>query len=231
MAEEQPQEQQATQSPQEPASQPSQDPQGQEEGPSFTQKDVDKLVGNTRKEARETALSEVLEKAGASSLDEIVSAYADQKRVEEETKSEVEKLQEGYQSLESERDEALSTIYQMQLETELRDKLAGAGAPNDRIKTVMRLVDDSQIDVGEDGEFTGLDEAVKAATEAAPELFGSTQPRHSAPNLQDGGGSTTPSLNSIEGRYEDAKSKGDKSGAISALRQKLRDQQTSANGG
>lgn len=66
--------------------------QAQVQTQGFTQDDVNKLTGTARKEARQAAINDLLKKAQAESIDEVIEGYQGFKTVEEATQTEADKL-------------------------------------------------------------------------------------------------------------------------------------------
>ena len=64
---------------------------GQADKKEFTQDELNKLFGDTRKQGRESLQKELLEKAGFNSLEDLLAATAAHKKSEEEKLSEIEK--------------------------------------------------------------------------------------------------------------------------------------------
>lgn len=64
---------------------------GQAETKTFTQEQVNKMMADARKQGRISSLSDVLEKAGVKSTDELLTALAAHKKSEEDKLSDVEK--------------------------------------------------------------------------------------------------------------------------------------------
>lgn len=71
--------------------------ESQQKPNSFTQEDVNKIAGNRAKEAEQRAINNLLKRAGAESVDEVLEGYKGFKTVEEESKTEAEKLQSQLQ--------------------------------------------------------------------------------------------------------------------------------------
>jgi DNA-binding transcriptional regulator YbjK len=98
---------------------------GQSNGATFTQAQINEIVGKTRKDARDTAISDVLKELGLTSKDELKSTIEDARKRKEADMSESEKAKA---ELETER--AAKTALEQRiatLETERRnEKLTSA---------------------------------------------------------------------------------------------------------
>lgn len=89
----------------------------------LSQSDVDRLIGNTRKEARSKAQSEILTELGLSDLDSLKALVQAQKAKEDAEKSELQKLQEALEVERKQREsieQSLAKAEQARRET-LRD--------------------------------------------------------------------------------------------------------------
>lgn len=139
----------------------------------FTQADLKKIAANEKREGKQSAISEILEKAGAESIDDVLSAYSEFQVIQEAATSEAEKLgtelEKTKNQLKTER-EARATSDKTHA---LRDSLRDAGINPERLKGAMRLADLSALEVDKEGNVSGLDEVVESVREEAPEFFGS----------------------------------------------------------
>ncbi len=149
----------------------------------YTDKDVDKLKGQARKEARERAEREILERYGFESFDDLGSVVEEHRTVQEATATETdrerqarEKAERDLQARQQELDSAYARIAQMTEDSALRDALAEAGAKPNQIATLLRLADRDALDVDDEGNLTGVSEQVEALRGSIPELFASDRP-------------------------------------------------------
>lgn len=99
---------------------------------------------------------------------------AKQKQAEEKQLKEQGKWQEMAMKLEKERDEALTKMQQTTVNMKIQQIANSLGAVD--AEDILKLVDRTQISINDDGEVTGVDEAVKALVESKPHLFGEKQP-------------------------------------------------------
>ena len=95
------------------------------------------------------------------------AAMSDLERVQ----SEAEKVKAERETLSGELDEAYAQIARMTEEQEIRGALSEADIKPNRMKAAMRLVDFDSLDVDDDGNITGVKEAIKALKKEAPEFF------------------------------------------------------------
>jgi hypothetical protein len=168
--------------------------EGQQER-AFTQADIKKIAANEKREGKQSAISELLEKTGAESIDDVLTAYTEHQSRREADESAAEKAEKAKTKAE-ERASAAEERYTTTLrEFALRDSLRDAGINPERLKGAMRLADTSSLEVDAEGNVTGLDEVVEAVREEAPEFFGATErPRVNAPQTN-GTGVQTPASN------------------------------------
>jgi small-conductance mechanosensitive channel len=115
---------------QDPAAQPAQHPtdgaiSGQSNGAKFTQEQVNEMVGKTRKEARETAIADLLKELGLTSKDEVKSTIVEARKRKESELSEAEKLQAERDKAAKERDDAIAERDRERTERR-NDKIAAA---------------------------------------------------------------------------------------------------------
>jgi hypothetical protein len=149
----------------------------------YTDKDVDKLKGQARKEARERAEREILERYGFESFDDLENVVETHRSQEEANATETEKERKAREKVErdlserqSELDSAYARIAQMTEDSALRDALAEAGAKPNQVATLLRLADRDALDVDDDGNLTGVAEQIEALQGTVPELFNSERP-------------------------------------------------------
>lgn len=118
----------------------------QEEQRTFTQDDLKKIAAKEKREGKKSRDSELLEKSGAKSVEELLEAYANLQVVEEELKSEAEKeIEERYKGqisevetkLEEER--KLSERYKGAIEAQLEARTTDLP---DHLKELLGRIDD-----------------------------------------------------------------------------------------
>ena len=91
----------------------------------FTQEELDSIVGNRSKESRQAAVNELLKKLGLDSEDDLVKKVAEHKKAEEARLSEAEKLTKRADTAEAEKAEALKKLAVSEA-ARLRDRLENA---------------------------------------------------------------------------------------------------------
>src|SRR5487761_605939 len=151
----------------------------------FTQEDLDRIAGESRKAGREVAEKELLKELGVESRDAIAATLKAAKDAEDSQKTELQKAQEEATKAREEAVAAQAEAKNSRITTALALKIRDEGINPDRAAAAMRLVDSSKLEV-KDGEVVGLDDAVKALKEASPEWFGAF--KGSLPDASGSGG-------------------------------------------
>lgn len=157
----------------------------------YSDRDVDRLKGQARKEARERAQrefeearSERLRRWGVESeddLDAIVEAHNTAKaELETEADREREAKQRAETRLaeaESARDEAYELVATLKEDAALREAFLAADAQPKKLKALLRLADRDNLDVDDAGNLTGVAEEVqRVKAEEAAEFFQPDEP-------------------------------------------------------
>lgn len=167
----------------------------------FTQKDMDKVAGQRAKEAKkaayEAAMRDILEKAGAESIDEVIQGHQSFKTIEEETATETEKERKAREKAEARAQEAEQKAQEAQahansilIKSELKASLIGEGARSDRLARLIKEADLSEVEVDED-EVKNLKPVIETLKQEIPEWFGSDeQPAGSRPSSRAATGPT-----------------------------------------
>ena len=137
----------------------------------FTQTELDRIVQDRVARARPADYDDL--KAKATKFDEIDAA----------NKSELEKAQEAARKASEERDTARSEVQEMSKRTAVFAAAVKAGAVDP--DAVHALLDKNAVTIGNDGQVTGADEAVKALLESKPYLVG--KPASAGTGSADGG--------------------------------------------
>ncbi len=152
---------------------PAGDPPEGDPPKTFTQADIDRIVQErvARAKSSPPADYEAL-KTKAAKLDEIEAA----------SKSELEKAQEAQRKADERAERAEREHKETKIETAVMLAAAKAGAvdPQD----VYALLPKNSVTIGDDGQVTGVEDAVKALLGAKPHLVGKRPPTGDA----DGGG-------------------------------------------
>lgn len=136
----------------------------------YTDRDLDKHKGNARKEARSALLKDL----GFEKPDDLKAFVEEYRSVQEATKTEADIISEERDKVRNELDKAYAYIAQMKEESALRDALTKAGIKAERIPLALKVVDSDALDVDDDGNITGVDDAVSTLKEQSPEWFGGT---------------------------------------------------------
>lgn len=152
----------------------------------FTQADVDRIVGERAKRAEESAIAALLKDIGFEKADDLKAMIKAAKARDDAEKSELQKAQDAIAALtkakenaEKERSEAIEKAGVTLMRAAV---MAEASKPEYRIRPealadVWTFIDRSGIKPKEsanggsaDGEYTGIGEALKALTKAKPYL-------------------------------------------------------------
>lgn len=141
----------------------------------FSQSEVNSLLGDTRKEARTRAISELLAELGLEKPDDLKRVVTEHRSAEEAKLSEIEKAAKAAEKAAAERDKAMADMdaLRQQFQGErIRHALemeAGRQGFNDPADAYS-LLDVSAITVDEDGTIKGVEDALKALAKAKPYL-------------------------------------------------------------
>jgi ribosomal protein L13E len=171
----------------------------------YTDRDLDKYKGTARKEGREAASRELADQLGVS-VDEAKQIISDHRKREEAQKTELDKANERIKELESKSQTTAEKAAARIKKTELKLALRNEGINPERLDMAVRLADLDSLEVDDEGNVAGLEDVVKAVSEASPEWFTTTEePRQQrrAPEL---GRKSSPGL---DGQIAEAREKGD----------------------
>lgn len=160
--------------------------EGNSEAPpqrAFSQKDVDKMAANRAKEAKQAERQKIAQDAEFGSIEEVLEAAKAFKTIEAEGQTEAEKAKVAAESarakieaekaaVEAERDEALTLLADFKQNEAVEKALYKAGANPERLKATMKFVDMDALDIDDEGDVTGVEEAIKPAKQDFPEGFG-----------------------------------------------------------
>ncbi len=136
----------------------------------FTQEDLDRVAGESRKDGRTVAERELLKKLGFADFEAAQAAVEAAKQLEDAQKTELQKAQEEAERLKSEAEAAKAEARNSRINTALALAIRDAGINPERASAAMRLVDTSKLEVKGD-DIVGLDEAVKGIKDQSPEWF------------------------------------------------------------
>ncbi len=177
-----------------PEKEPQPDPKDERK---FTQADLDRVAGESRKSGRETGLNDLLKDLGVEKADDLKALVSDTRKKQDAEKSElqkalekIEELSKTAKSAEAKRDEALSKATERLLKAAV---LTEAAKPDHKIRAdaladVWTFLDRSAIKIKDDGEtFDGIAEAIKAVVKAKPYLVDNKPKGPGSPPAPDGG--------------------------------------------
>jgi len=138
---------------------------GDTDDKSFTQADVDRIVRERLARAKSTPPDDYDDlKAKAAKLDEL----------EESNRSELEKAQARAEAAEKAAAAAAERVRQTNLRSAVISAASTAGAVDP--DAGFKIIDQDAVTVGDDGQVTGAEEAVKALLESKPYLVGQAAP-------------------------------------------------------
>lgn len=131
-----------------------------DEGKTFTQADVDRVVEERLARERKKYEGHEELKAKAEKFDELEAANA----------TELEKAQKAAEKATKERDEAVQRANQTLVRSAVVAEAAKQGAVD--ADAVVALLSADKVTIGDDGQVTGAEDAVKALLEEKPYLVG-----------------------------------------------------------
>ncbi len=158
-------------------------------GKTFTQDEVNAIVGRTRTEGREVGERALLEKLGVKSADDLTSIIQAARQAEEANKTELQRAQDAKAASDAalaeerqQREEERNAFTKRLLDGEIR--IAASTAVMDKdgkkvirpafrkeaLEDVTLLIDRKQI-TEKDGKFEGLDKALEELAKAKPYLL------------------------------------------------------------
>lgn len=157
----------------------------------FTQADVDRIVGERAKRAEESAIGSLLKDLGFEKTDDLKTLIGDVRKKQDAEKSELQKAQESLAALTKAKEaadiERAAAIERANVTLMRAAVMAEAAKADYRIKPealadVWSFIDKASIKPkdGADGEYTGIGDALKTLAKAKPYL------------VQDGNGHGTP---------------------------------------
>lgn len=146
--------------------------------PTFTQDEVNQLLGDVRKKGRDTgvknAIDGVLEATGAESLDDLTEIVAEHKDLKLSAMSDKERLEAelAEANLATERAESRESELSSTVEVaRLKSAIIGAAAGLfESAEAAYMLLDKSDLTLGDTGTIEGVDEALEALLETYPFL-------------------------------------------------------------
>lgn len=152
---------------------------GQDDKPTLTQAEIDKIIGTAKRTAKGQAAKEIFESLGVENLDQLKTALADLEATKaaqmtdlEKAQAEAAKANELAKQAKAEADQAKAQATQMLMDAAIITASQGFNDPND----ALQFIDRSGIERAEDGTFSGITEAIKALAESKPYLLKATEP-------------------------------------------------------
>lgn len=143
-----------------------------------SQETVGKAAGKARDEGRKAATNELLSSVGLESADELHAIVQERRQAQEAQATEAEKLSRHLEKTTKERDEQKAELDELYAhiatltqETALRDAFMTSNIKPERMAAALKLVDMNSLDVNDDGDVVGVEDAVKSVKKQLPELF------------------------------------------------------------
>lgn len=127
---------------------------GSQQTATFTQADLDRIAGNTRKEA----MAKFAKDHGFESVEALKAAVKAQKEAEDKAKSDLQKAQEAAQAEKTAREAAESELRRLRIETAILEKATALNFANPR--DAMALLDMSKVEIDEAGKVVGYEKAL-----------------------------------------------------------------------
>lgn len=141
---------------------------GDGDGATFTQADVDRIVGERAKRAGKTAISDFLTSLGFEKPDELKKVVEARREAEEKEKTELQKAQEKAQEEERKRTDLEAQLQRERLDRAIEREAQALGFAD--VTDATALVDRSRIETDDEGAISGVEEALEALLEAKPHL-------------------------------------------------------------
>lgn len=157
----------------------------------FTQADVDRLMGATRQEARDRATGELLKELGLENVDALKGLVTQHRERENAGKTEAEKLKADL----AERDKVLATLRQQNRDLGLRQALAaltGDHAVADVNLAADALLASGLVEFNDDSSAKDLQGAVQKLVEKYPLLKAAGTTGSNTTGTTNSGGTTNP---------------------------------------
>ena len=165
-------------------------PAGTQAETKFTQADLDRIAGQTRKDAKSAERAALLKELGVADLDAAKKAITTAEEARKAQMTEIERLQQAKE--ESDRKLAASEAARQKAEQYRKEALLTAavvGKASGKFanpQAVVKLADLTKVTLGDDGQFTGIDEALERLATQEPWTLAKT-------------GITVPSLGATNG--------------------------------
>jgi hypothetical protein len=148
-----------------------------QQGYTFTQDDLRKIAANEKRDGmkagRTAAITELLEKTGAESIDDVLSAYTEYQGIQEAVSTEADRANQRAERLEKRAKAAEGRYEKTVKEYALRYALKERNLPLDRMGDALALADTDALQVDSDGNVgaDSLEVVVEALLEPRPWLM------------------------------------------------------------
>ena len=147
---------------------------GQQQARSFTQAELDALFADRAKRASESAISDLLGKAGAKSTDELLAFLAEGKKLKEGQLSEMDKLKADLDAANKKADQAvadgqlaLAKAKERLMKAAVIAEATSQGFRAEAVNDVWLIVDRAKI-IEKDDDYQGVKEAVAEVAKLKP---------------------------------------------------------------
>lgn len=151
---------------------------GQDNQPTLTQADVDKVVSAAKRSAKKQGETAILEALGVKNIEDVKTALSEAEAAKQAQMSDLEKVQAELAKANEARIQAEQTAIEAKAyaENQLIDAAIITASqefndPND----VLQFIDRSNIERDESGTLVGIEDAVKALSESKPYLLKSVE--------------------------------------------------------
>jgi hypothetical protein len=123
-------------------------------------------------QAREAAIAEILEKTGAESIDDVLSAWVEYQGIQEAVMTEADRANQRAERLEKRAKAAEERYERTVKEYALLYALKASGVKEERLHLALKLADMEHLSVSDSGKVDGIEVVVEDLKEAIPEWFG-----------------------------------------------------------
>ncbi len=137
----------------------------------FTQADLKKIAANEKRDGRQAAINDLLERTGAESIDDVLSAYTEYQGIQEAVTTEADRANERAERLEKRAKQAEERYTSTLREYALRDALRDSGINSGRLPLALKVADLSALELDKDGNVSGVESVVESIKDASPEWF------------------------------------------------------------
>lgn len=137
-------------------------------GKTFTQEELQAIAARESQKGGRKALQSLAEELGFDSVDAMKQAAQKARELEDQQKTELQKLQEQAQQAEQQRQQALQTANERLIQAEVKAQASALGFVNGDV--AYKLMDRSSVEVDDNGNVTGVQEALSSLMEQHPFL-------------------------------------------------------------